>query len=245
MHMKIGGISNVLNKNTASALINKNNTTNKQNSPFEKQKAQIQRQINDIENSNISKDEKDAKIKQLQESLQEIEEKEMAEKTQKKLQSPETENTDKKKQLENNEKLNLKNDEDNQVLNKDVFFGLTSASNHMKIGKVAYAVYKDAKNKGDMNTAQRALSYTSNELKESRKSTKLVSKALNEYKKQLEIIEKNDHSPNNKDNISIDTIKEASTDAKKEVSTNINIKENDVVSDSNKPVNTNANNKNS
>ncbi|WPC39439.1 hypothetical protein [Clostridium sp. JS66] len=243
--MKIGGVSNVLNKNAASALLNKNNTTNSQNSPFEKQKSQIQKQINDVEKSNISKEEKASKIKGLEKSLQDIEEKEMAEKAQKVLQNSDAENIKPKKESENSEKTKVENDEGNQVLNKDVMYGLTSASSHMKVGKVAYAVYKDAMLRGKMDVAQRALSYTSNELKESRKSTKLVAKAINEYKKQLEGIKKNDHSNDNKDNISIDAIKEAATDTKKEISTNINIKEADIVSDSNKPVNTNTRNKNS
>ncbi|AKA68234.1 hypothetical protein [Clostridium scatologenes] len=243
--MKIGGVSNVLNKNIASVLLNKNNTTNSQNSPFEKQKSQIQKQINDVEKSNISKEEKASKIKGLEKSLQDIEEKEMAEKAQKVLQNSDAENIKPKKESENSEKTKVENDEGNQVLNKDVMYGLTSASSHMKVGKVAYAVYKDAMLRGKMDVAQRAFSYTSNELNESRKSTKLVAKAINEYKKQLERIKKNDHSNDNKDNISIDAIKEAVTDTKKEISTNINIKEANIVSDSNKPVNTNTKNKNS
>ncbi|NMM65014.1 hypothetical protein HBE96_20700 [Clostridium sp. P21] len=233
--MKISGVSNVLNKHITSTLLNKNNSANKQNNPLEKQKAQIQQQISDVENSNLSKEEKNAKIKELQKNLQETEQKEMEQKVQKKLENPESKNTDKKSQLENDRKLELKDDEDNKGLNKDVVFGLASASGHMKIGKVAYAVYKDAKFKGKMDVAERALSYASGELKESRKSTKLVAKAIGEYKKQLRNAKKEENPADNVDKTSIDTSKKASTDN--------TIKENVVTDNLNNSTDTNANKK--
>lgn len=243
--MKISGVSNVLNNHITNTLLNKNNSPSNKNNPLEKEKAQIQKQINDVENSNLSKEEKDAKIKELEENLQEVEQKEMEEKAQKKLQNPEIESVNKKKQLENDEKLKPKDDEDNQVLNKDVVYGITSSSTHMKIGKVAYSVYKDAKNKGKTDVAQRALSYASSEFKQSRDYTKLVSKGINEYKKQLRNAKGNKNPTDTEGKKSLDNIKEESLDNEKKSSTDNTVNKTVVSDNLNNSASTTADNKNS
>jgi hypothetical protein len=180
--MRIGGISNALTNHITSAQLSKNNSSDKHESPLQKQKAQIQNQISQVEESSLPKEVKDAKIKALQENLQEVEQKESEEKAQKKLEDPKIKNTDKK--------LKSEDDENNQPINNDVIYGMVSASTHMKIAKTALSVYKKAKAKGDTGVMQRALSYAAPELKKSSESTKLISKGISEYKKQISIVKK-------------------------------------------------------
>ncbi len=217
--MRISGVSSALNKNITNMMSNKSNPSDKQNNALEKQKSQIQSQISQVEESNLPKDVKAAKIKALQEDLQEVEQKSSEEKAKKKLEKSEVKTTDKKSKIENEENLKSEDDENSQPLNKDVVYGMASASTHMKIGKVAYSVYKDAKNKGKTDVAQRALSYASSEFKESGKSIKLVAKGISEYKKQISIAEKDaaaDKNPNdNTVKISADTTKIQSDDTVK------------------------------
>lgn len=231
--MKIGGVSSVVNKHMANTVLNKISAPNSNNNPFEKEKAQIQQQISQVENSKLSKDEKNAKIKELQESLQEVEQRETQERAEKKILDPESEKVNKEKEVEDEKKLKFKDDENNQVLNKDVVYGLASASTHMKVGRVAFSVYKAAKARGDMGVAKRALSYASGEFKQSRKSTKLIEKAISEYKKQLRNAKMNENSSDNLDKSLNDNLDKTSIYKTKEASTDNNVKENIVVNELN------------
>lgn len=107
-------------------------------------------------------------------------------------------------------------EESSQVINKDVMIGISSATAHAKIGKVAYSVYRQAEARGDTATAERALNYTGSELKKSAEGRRLIERGLKEYKKQAESIKRADN-------------KEDTTNNKK-VTINKDSKETDVVS---------------
>ncbi len=186
--MRIGVVSNATFNPMGYTGQGKNNISNNAMSPLEKQKLQLQEQIKNIEESNSSKESKDKSIKELQKKLEELEKQLIEEKAMKLNEKPEVKKA-KDKDTEQ-QKIAEENSENPEAINKEVIMGITSASSHEKIGKVAYSVYKKAKAKGDMNTAQRALRYTMSEIKESSKSTKLIERGMKEYKKQMDNLKK-------------------------------------------------------
>ncbi|WMJ80700.1 hypothetical protein RBU49_00200 [Clostridium sp. MB40-C1] len=187
--MKIGATSNMI-FNSMSTGLKYNNHSGKGMSPLEKQKFQLQEQMKKIEESKSSKESKENSIKELQEKLEEVEAQLAKEKLEKSTEKTKVEN-EKDKEIEE-QRAAEESKENSQVINKNVMIGITSASSHQKIGKVAYSVYRQAEAKGDMEVAQRALRYTSSEIKKSAQSKKLIERGIKEYKKQMDNVKKGD-----------------------------------------------------
>lgn len=144
---------------------------------LQKQKMQIQDQMNEIKNSKLSSQEKDEKIKALQEQMQQID-KQIVEEQAKKL----TEGT-KASQKEQESSLEQE-DENPQAINKNVMTGIITASSRLETGNTALSVYDRAKAKNDRTTMERALSYASSEFKKASHASKLIEKGMQEYRKQ-------------------------------------------------------------
>ncbi|MCH5138325.1 hypothetical protein JMF89_14090 [Clostridiaceae bacterium UIB06] len=196
--MRIGTVSNTIFSSMRHTAKVGNNPSNKDMSPLEKQKLQLQEQIQKIEQSDSSKENKEKAIKDLEEKLEEIEQK----LAQEKLTNPNGKSEAKKAKDKENEqqKSTEENKENGEGINKDVIIGIVSGQHHQKIGKAAYSVYRAAELRGDRVTAERALNYTTSEIKEVSKSTKLIEKGIKEYKKQMDNIKKADISDVSADN---------------------------------------------
>lgn len=207
--MRIGATSSTI-FNTMGMGLRANNHSKKSMSPLEKQKVQLQEKIKKVQESKYSEENKKSSIKGLEKKLEEVEDQLAKGKFIKKTKEleiikPKDEKVEHQKATE----------ESSQVINKDVMIGITSATAHAKIGKVAYSVYRQAEAKGDTATAERALSYTGSELKKSAEGRRLIERGMKEYKKQME------------------SVKRSNTE---KVTTDKDIRENDVVSKGEKTI---------
>lgn len=186
----IVGVSNVNFANKNYIKQEKNILTNKELSPLEKQKQQLQEQIKKIQESDSSEESKVQAIKQIEDELKEIEQKLMQEKC---TQSNEKKQNEKVKEMQK-AKEEEKNDGNSQLMNSEVTMGIVSAFSHMKAGKAAYSIHKIAELKGDTVVSQRALGYEVSEIKKSSESAKLIQNGISAYKKQMDIAEEDKDS---------------------------------------------------
>ncbi|WP_051541780.1 hypothetical protein [Clostridium lundense] len=182
--MRIGATSNTI-FNTMGMGLRANNHSKKSMSPLEKQKLQLQEQIKKVQESKYSEESKKSSIKGLEKKLEEVDDQLAKGKFVKK--TKELEMLKPKDEKVEHQKVAGESEESSQVINKDVMIGITSATAHTKIGKIAYSVYRQAEAKGDTATAERALSYTGAELKKSAEGRRLIERGMKEYKKQMEI----------------------------------------------------------
>lgn len=219
--MRINGVSN--------KTLTNNNVNNNPMSPLEKQKQQLQQQMKKIQESNMSKEDKAQAVKDIEDKIKDIEQQLAEEKAVKSAENLEKDKEKVKEKQEEEEEKRIeeqeKNGEDTNTVtvNKDTVVGLVSASYHQRLGKVAYSVYRVAKAKGDMSTANRALMYTGAENKKSLKSKKLIQKGIEKYKQQLDNAKKDDNSEIETDkaiskNGAINEASDTSSQAKTEIS---------------------------
>lgn len=174
--MRTGGVSNLVFNPMQTKALNGNDTSNTALNLLQKQKMQIQEQIKGIEESKLAKEIKEEKIKALQEQLKEIEKQIIVEQAKKLTEGMEVKNTKQEAAPEDNE--------NSQVINKNVTTGIISASRHLETGRVAFSVYKQEKTitGGDIGKMERALSYAIPEFKKASQSTKLIEKGIKEYR---------------------------------------------------------------
>lgn len=157
--MRIGATSNTI-FNTMGMGLKANIHSKKSMSPLEKQKLQLREQVKKLQESKYSEESKKSSIKGLEKKIEEVEDQLAKEKFTKK--TKELEIIKPKDEKVEHQKVT---EESSQVINKDVMIGISSATAHAKIGKVAYSVYRQAEARGDTATAERALNYTGSELK--------------------------------------------------------------------------------
>ncbi|AUM94204.1 TPA: hypothetical protein LA742_000815 [Clostridium botulinum] len=188
--MKISAMENTAFSIIGDVGLKKSNLSNNIMSPLQKQKLLLEEKIKKVEEGKNSKENKNKLIKELQKKLQEIE-KQLTEEKDMKL----GEKLEGKKEKENDtkdkeQKIKEEQCENPQVINKNIMIGITSAFSYQKVGKVAHSVYRAAKAKGDMSTAQRALKYTMSEIKKSLEGKRLIERGMKEYKKQIDNLKK-------------------------------------------------------